>query len=194
MLIDAVTAACARVTDAFGQRSAARAAERAALPEGQVAPAWLSVRCSGPCTTLWRASTSTASATALAPPSHQLGPQVTPWYSAVVQRVSAFGLRSTCTLRRSKPRSIGDVVFACCRGMPSGCVASARQCYSTVQCGAQALAEPAPEVRVYLDEESVLHHRLARIAARFAECAELALCAQPNKNPTSARTAVADPT
>ena len=36
MLIDAVTAACARVTDAFGQRSAARAAERAALPEGQV--------------------------------------------------------------------------------------------------------------------------------------------------------------
>ena len=44
VLIDAVTAACARVTDAFGQRSAARAAERAALPEGQVAPAWLPAR------------------------------------------------------------------------------------------------------------------------------------------------------
>ena len=60
----------------------------------------------------------------------------------------------------------------------------------------QALAEPAAEVRVYLDEESVLHHRLARIAARFAECAEPrpsthGLTRIPLKHHS---TAVADPT
>ncbi len=72
------------------------------------------------------------------------------------------------------------------------CVASARQYYS----GAQALAEVAVEVRVYLDEESVLHHRLARIAARFAECAEARplRTAQPRIPLKHCGTAVADPT
>jgi hypothetical protein len=78
VLIDAVTAACARVTDAFGQRSAARAAERAALPEGQVHVTAVPVVPAPPCGARARALQ-----VALAPPSRLLGPQGTPWYSAV---------------------------------------------------------------------------------------------------------------
>ncbi len=101
-----------------------------------------------------------------------------------------------------KPRSIGDVVFACCLGMLSWhavwarCIGSAVLQYCPVRCGAQALAEVAPEVRVYLDEESVLHHRLARIAARFTECAEARplRTAQQRVPLQHCGTAVADPT